>query len=71
MPEGRRLCGVEVVWLMRWQSGWATIDLRQQWCELKRKPHLTKWTLVMAIKMRRLDTQAEAKPRDKAVERSE
>jgi len=56
---------------MRWQSGWATIDLRQQWCELKRKPHLTKWTLVMAIKMRRLDTQAEAKPRDKAVERSE
>jgi len=37
---------------------------------MKPKPHLTKWTLVTAIKMRRFDTPAEAETeRDKAVER--
>ena len=34
------------------------------------KPHLTKWTVVTAIKIRRFVTQAEAE-RDKTVERGE
>ena len=34
------------------------------------KPHLTKWTVLTAIKIRRFATQAEAEAeRDKAVER--
>jgi hypothetical protein len=33
---------------------------------MKPKPHLNKWTLVMAIKIRRFDTQTEAEAeRDK------
>jgi hypothetical protein len=37
---------------------------------MKPKPHLTKWTLVTAVKIRRFDTQAEAEAEgDKAVER--
>jgi hypothetical protein len=36
---------------------------------MKPKPYLSKWTLVMPIKVRRFDTQAEAEAeRDNAVE---
>jgi hypothetical protein len=37
---------------------------------MKPKPHLTKWALVIAMKIRRFDTQAES-GRDRAVERGE
>ena len=40
--------------------------------DMKSKPHLTKWTLAMAIKIRRFDTSAETEAdRERAIERSE
>jgi hypothetical protein len=56
MPEGRRPCGLEVAG-GRWQSDWATIDLRQSSrTDMHPKPYFDQWTLVMAIKIRRFDT---------------
>jgi len=56
-------------WRTHWQRGWATIDSQ---FDMTAKPHLTKWTVVTAIKIRRFATLAEAEAeRDKTVERGE
>jgi hypothetical protein len=47
----------------RWRTPWQRGERRLihgSRIDLKPKPHLTNWTLVMAIKIRRFDTQAEA-----------
>jgi hypothetical protein len=47
----------------RWRTPWQRGERRLihgSRIDLKSKPHLTNWTLVMAIKIRRFNTQAEA-----------
>jgi hypothetical protein len=73
MSEGRCLCGVEAAGGLAGKEVGPRIEARRRSrIDMRPKPHLTKWTLVMAIKIRRFDRQAEAEAeRDKAVERGE
>jgi hypothetical protein len=61
MFEGRRLCGIEAAGGCAGKEVGRRIDPRRRSrIDMKPKPHVTKWTLMLAIKVRRFDTKAEA-----------